>query len=388
MTKRAFTVIVAVLLSMVFIAPSIADRRDHSGAVYVMTNDPEGNEIAAYSRNDKGLLEFLKKYPTDGLGSGGGLDPLASQGSLILSPSGRWLFAVNAGSDDISVFRTRHGKLKLIGVFDSGGEFPVSLTIYHDLLYVLNAGGSSNPNITGFKVGHKGDLEPLHGSSRELTPGGYHQVGFDPSGDFLVITEGDPAGDNNIHVFAVDRRGRPDNYAVTSPSEGIVPFGFIFGDHGELLVSEAGSGAVTSYKILRDGSLKVINPSVKNGQTATCWIAGNDDGFVYTANTGSNTISLYELVSGKDRDNRRFDNDKKGFKPRSGKSRLELLDFAAGAGVGPIDLTTAGDGRFLYVLNGNNGSVGMFRINADGSLKDLGTIGGLPSPFAQGIAGQ
>ena len=104
---------------------------------------------------------------------------------------------------------------------------------------------------------------------------------------------------------------------------------------------------VTSHKILRNGSLRVISPSVANGQIATCWIAANDDGFVYTANTGSDTISLYELVSGNGRDQRRFDNDKKRFKSRSGKSRLELLDFAAGYGVGPIDLTTAGDGRFF-----------------------------------------
>jgi hypothetical protein len=68
MTKRTFSVMLAVLLSMVFVAPSIAHRRDHSGAVYVMTNDPDGNEIVAYRRNDKGLLEFVKNYPTDGFG--------------------------------------------------------------------------------------------------------------------------------------------------------------------------------------------------------------------------------------------------------------------------------------------------------------------------------
>jgi 6-phosphogluconolactonase len=151
------------------------------------------------------------------------------------------------------------------------------------------------------------------------------------------------------------------------------------------------SGAVTSYKILGNGKLKVISPSVENEQSATCWIAGKDDGFVYTANTGSDTISLYELVSGKDRFKRRFDNHKKRLKSRSRKSHLELelLDAVAGEGNGPIDLTTAGDGRFLYVLNGNDGTVGMFRINADGSLGDLGVIKILPDSFAfaQGIAG-
>jgi 6-phosphogluconolactonase (cycloisomerase 2 family) len=303
------------------------------------------------------------------VGSGGeGVDPLVSQESLILSPNKRWLLAVNAGSNSISVFRIRHDRLKLTGTFDSGGAFPVSLTLFHNLLYVLNAGSdSAGPNITGFRLSHRGELFPLAGSKRELGVGGFHQVGFDPQGDVLVVTEGDPAGENRIHVFSVNRRGLPGPEAVISPSNGIVPFGFIFDHRGHLLVSEAGDGAVTSYKILRNNTLRVISPSVANDQSATCWIAGNSMGFVYTANTGSDTISAYKL--------------------RSGKGRLVLLDQAAGFGNKPIDMTTAGNGRFLYVLNANDGTVGMFRIKRNGSLKDLGVIGGLPSPYAQGIAG-
>jgi 6-phosphogluconolactonase len=366
MLRKTFIGIVAVLLSLVFVASSIADQKGQAGAVYAMTNHPDGNEIAVYSRNARGMLEFVDYYPTEGLGSGGGIDPLGSQESLILSANKRWLLAVNAGSNSISVFRIRHDGLELIGAFDSGGEFPVSLTLYHDLLYVLNAGaGSYSPNINGFRLTHRGDLIPLADSTRELGAGGFHQVGFDPQGDVLVVTEGDPAGDNNIHVFAVDRNGLPSLVPVTSPSVGVVPFGFIFDPRGHLLVSEAGSRAVTSYEILPDNSLRFISPSVVNGQIATCWIAANSRGFVYTANTGSNTISGYKL--------------------QSGSGRLMLLTEAAGVGNAPIDMTTTGDGRFLYVLNARDGTVGMFRINPDGSLGDLGVIGGLPDTFAQGI---
>ena len=38
---------------------------------------------------------------TGGLGTGAGL---GSQGALAFSDNGRWLFAVNAGSNDISAF--------------------------------------------------------------------------------------------------------------------------------------------------------------------------------------------------------------------------------------------------------------------------------------------
>lgn len=368
MIKKTLIGIGAVLLSLVFIASSTAGQPYNSGAVYAMTNASDGNEIAVYSRNANGMLEFVGYFPTGGLGSGGGIDPLGSQASLISSPNKLWLLAVNAGSNSISVFRIRNGEVKFMGAFDSGGEFPVSLTLYHDLLYVLNAGEDSiSPNITAFRLTHRGDLIQLAGSTRELGAGAFHQVGFDPQGDVVVVTEGDPAGENNIHVFSIDREGLPSLEPVTSPSEGVVPFGFFFDRRGHLVVSEAGSGAVTSYKILRDNSLRIISPSVENHQMATCWITVNRRGFVYTANTGSGTISSYKL--------------------QSGKGRLRLLNETAGSGNLPIDMTTADNGRFLYVLNASDGTVGMFRIKADGSLDVLGVIGGLPDTFAQGLAG-
>lgn len=374
MFKKTLTTILAVLISLVFIAPSIADRRRHDrgygGAVYVMTNDPEENEVAVYSRGDDGRLTFVKYYATQGAGSNiDNIDPLGSQGALVLSPDGRWLLAVNAGSNDLSVFRVRRDALKLVGTFGSGGEFPVSLAIDYDLVYVLNHGtDSSGPNITGFKLSHRGDLIPLAGSTRELGAGGFHQVGFDPEGEVLVVTEGDPAGENLIHVFPINRKGLPGFKPVTTQSVGVVPFGFAFDRRGHLLVSEAGSGAVTSYKILRNHRLRVISPSVENGQTATCWIAADGRGFVFTANTGSNNISAYKV--------------------HHRKGRLVLRDEAAGFGKAPIDMTTAGNGRFLYALNALDGTVGMFRIKADGSLVELDEpIEGLPQTSAQGIAG-
>jgi 6-phosphogluconolactonase len=371
MSKRIFIVIGAFLLSVMTVTASFAQQKQNqAGAVYVMTNAPGGNEVAVFNRDAKGMLTFMDSYTTQGLGSGGGaVDPLGSQGSLILSQDKRWLLAVNAGSNEISVFQVGPDGLKLTDVVYSGGEFPVSLSLYHDLLYVLNAGtGAESPNIVGFKLSHRGKLTRLDDSIRELGNGGFHQVGFDPQGDVLVVTQGEPGRTNAIHVFSVDEDGLPEAIPVTSPSEGQVPFGFIFDQRGHLLVSEAGSGAVSSYEILGDNSLRSISSSIENGQAATCWIAGNSRGLVYTANTGSGTISAYKL--------------------QSGKGRLVLLDAAAGSGNGPIDLTTTGNGLFLYVLNASAGTVGIFRINPDGSLQDLGVMGGLPRPFTQGIVGR
>ena len=366
MNSKRYLVLLTVLLALVPVT-AFGAGRPSAGAVYVMNNAPEGNEIVVFDRDFRGRLTLADSYATAGSGSGGGIDPLASQGSLILSPNNRWLFAVNAGSDDISVFRvTRHG-LELVGNFDSGGSFPASLALYHNLLYVLNSDpGGNGANITGFRLDRHGDLTPLSGSTRSLGAGGFHQVGFGPHGDTLIVTQGAPNGVNAILVFGVDEEGLPDATPAISPSAGVVPFGFIFDRRGHLLVAEAGSGAVSSYDILEDNTLEVIDASVSNGNAATCWIAGTWFGSVFTANTGSDDISNYRV--------------------KFGDGGLLLQDAKAATGNKPIDMAVTNNGRYLYVLNADDGTVGAFRISIFGNLQDLGTVAGLPLLYAQGIA--
>jgi 6-phosphogluconolactonase len=365
MNNKRFFVILTLLLALV---PVTAFGRNlpAAGAVYAMSNGPQGNEVVVFERNFRGLLTLTDSYATAGLGSGGGIDALGSQGSLILSANQRWLIAVNAGSNDISVFRVRRHGLDLVGNFDSGGNFPVSLALHRNLLYVLNADpGGSGPNITGFTLNRHGELTPLPGSTRSLGAGGFHQVGFNPRGDALVVTQGD-ASTNAILVFGVDEEGMPDAAATVSPSAGIVPFGFIFDWRGHLIVAEAGSGAVSTYDIQDDNTLEVIDASVPNGNKATCWIAGTWFGSVFTANTGSDNISSYKVKAG------------------DGTARLTEANAAAGSK--PIDMATTTGGFYLYVLNAADGTVGAFRISPFGTLTDLGTVAGLPLLYAQGIA--
>src|SRR5262245_37705840 len=107
------------------------DQAWDQGSVYTQTNAAEGNEILVYSRGPGGKLQLRQSVPTRGLGTGIGL---GSQGALALARNGRFLYAVNAGSDSISVFiRGRHG-LVLVDRVASGGDQPISLTVKRDLL--------------------------------------------------------------------------------------------------------------------------------------------------------------------------------------------------------------------------------------------------------------
>ena len=166
-----------------------------AGAVYVLTNQVQ-NAVAVFSRTTDGHLTAVGQFPTGGAGDPVAIppdppvDPLASQGALVFGPGNQFLFAVNAGSNQISVLRVSRRGLHLVNVVDSGGVRPISLTIYENLLYVLNEGGT--PNITGFTVGDDGTLTPLAGSTRSLiggTAADPAEVSFNSDGTLLVVTE-------------------------------------------------------------------------------------------------------------------------------------------------------------------------------------------------------
>ncbi len=355
----------AVLALLVFVSqPGFAEGR--SGNVYVPTNQSSGNSIMVFHRDAAGALTFVDSVASGGVGAGTGADPLASQGAVVLSRDNRLLFAVNAGSNSISVFAVSGDRLDLLDTVASGGTLPVSLTVRGDLLYVLNAGGASN--ISGFTIESPTNrLVPLAGSTQDL-PGGAGanpaQVSFSPDDSVLIVTE---KGTNSIDTFALEDNGvaRP---GLSFPSSGNTPFGFAFGHDNAVIVSDAGSGAVSSYTVDEEGNLDLVTPALSDTQAAPCWVVVPQNGrFAYTANAGSGTISSYTVGE---------------------NGNLALLDVAAASvahGSAPTDMALSNNSRFLYVRNGGNGTVSGFRLNADGSLTPVSTIGGLPAG-TQGIA--
>jgi 6-phosphogluconolactonase len=137
------------------------DQSSNGAGVYTQTNDPGGNQVIACRRAADGTLSQLGAYDTGGRGTG--TPHLASQGSVILS-DGRWLFAVNAGSDDLSVFAVAADGLALVDRVDAGGVRPTSVTAHQDWLFVLSTGGQGAPaSLHGFKLSDDGHIRPLEG---------------------------------------------------------------------------------------------------------------------------------------------------------------------------------------------------------------------------------
>ena len=343
-----------------------ATSQASTGAVYTLTNDPAGNAVAAFERAPNGALTPAGRFRTGGTGTGGSL---GNQGGLVAGYGGHQLFAVDAGSDEISSLAIRRHGLRLVDTVRSGGDTPVSVTVHRDLLYVLNAGSAGSPgNITGFRISRHGHLSPIPHSTRPLSADqtGPAQIEFDPSGDVLVVTE---KATNAIDTYTVDRDGRasgPDVFA----SAGQTPFGFAFAGDDTLIVSEAFGGtasALSSYDTDRDGGLATITPSLLAGsERVSCWVVVTADGrFAFTTNTGSGSISSYAIG-------------------RHG--RLSLLDdVAVQQGGAPIDAALSHGSRFLYVLNSAQNRIGAYRVGDDGSLTTLTGFGA--SGFPAGANG-
>lgn len=354
--KHALLLAVAAAALILPGAASAQASPPNAGAVFVQTGNVSGNQIAAYDRAPDGSLTLDHTYDTGGLGGaldGAVVDLTASQGSLTYDQQNRLLYAVNAGSDTISVFAVRGEKLQLRQVIDSHGDFPVSVAAKHGLVYVLNARGGGN--VHGYRV-IGGRLASLPGSTRDLgldanatpefthTPG---QVGFSPRGSQLIVTT--KANTHSVLVYDVRFGGRLSAAPVVNEQPGAVPFAFDFDWRGNLAVAQAGTGAVTRYRLAPNGTLSELD-SVTTGGAAVCWIV-EARGVLYASNTGSDSISGIRATFG----------------------GLSLIGDVA-TDEAPIDTAVTRNQRFLYAQTGKNGIVDAFRINPDGSLTAIGNV--------------
>ena len=354
-SKLVFSFLAVACLSVAADDPNLSPV----GMVYTMTNAVSGNSVLALFRSPDGRLSPARTYPTGGMGTGA---ELGSQGSLVLSRNQRWLFAVDAGSSEISVFQVTGNGLLLSSIVGSGGSTPVSVAFNGRLLYVVNSGSD---NIAGFRLLGNGKLIPIPGSIQQLsgTGVGPAQISFNPEGDTLVVTE---KSTNLITTFLIGSGGAA-MPGVSQASAGMTPFGFAFGRRSQFFVSEAFGGAtnasaLSSYRLADDGTIHTITGSLANNQSAACWVVTDPGGrFAYVSNTGSNTISSYRIA---------FD----------GSLTLSAAQ-AAQTGGAPADSALSGDGRLLYVLNGD-GSINGFRVMANGQLMSISTVSGLPAGTA------
>jgi len=345
------------------------------GYTYVDGNTAGANTIDGFARHADGSVTPVPGSPFTAGGAGLGTG-LASQGAIQATAGGRYLLAVDAGSNQISVLRVSPGGVPvLVGrPVSSGGITPVSVAVSPaGLVYVANSGAGGS-GYSGFRLHADGRLVPIPGSTVTVPDSsGLGDVFFNAFGDHLIGTR---TGTSLIDSFVVlpgghllAARGSP----FTGQGLGQLGAEFSPARPGQLFVSNAhngpGLGTVSAYRDSLPGQLFPIGSSpFPDGQTAPCWVEISHDGrYLFTVNTGSGNISSYAISSG---------------------GALALIGSTPIRGGGAdIDARLSPDGRTLSVDGSGNHILSVFAVHA-GNLTEVPSsptllpAGGAPSGIA------
>ncbi|MGH2387545.1 MAG: lactonase family protein, partial [Chloroflexota bacterium] len=327
------------------------------GRVYVNDNTAGPNTIAGFARRFDGTLTPLpgSPFPAGGAGTG---TIIGSQGALQMTNDGRYLLAVDAGSNQISVLRITGASLQAVGSpVSSGGIAPISIAVHGNLVYVANEGnGTIGSNYTGFTLDPSGQLTPLSNSTVPLAataaPG---DILFNSTGTSLVGTEvGPAAGPSFIDSFTVGSDGRLTAAPGSPfPAQAVGPFGSEFSPTNptQLYVSNAHGGAnvgsVSAYDVGVTGALNPIGASpFADKQTAPCWVEITQDGkYLFAVNTAVPSISRYQIL-------------------RAGAlSLIGSTVFNDPTGLRPFDARLDPSGKLLYVVDAGLDMVSAFAVH-------------------------
>ena len=340
------------------------------GYTYINDNTATANTIAGFDRHADGSLTPIPGSPFTAGGAGLGAG-LASQGAIQVTSDGRYLLAVDAGSNQISVLRiTANGVPVLAGQpVSSGGIKPVSVAVSpFGLVYVANSGAGGS-GYFGFRLNPAGKLIPVPGSTVTVPDGsGLGDVFFNATGDRVIGTR---TGTSQIDSFVVLPNGRL-AAAQGSPftGQGLGQLGAEFSpvNPSQLFVSNAHNGAllgtVSAYNDSFSGQLTSIGSSpYADLQTAPCWVEISHDGqYLFTVNTGSGNISSYAI---------------------NPDGSLALIgSFSISGGGADIDARLSPDGNYLLVDGSGHNFVSVFAVNG-GNLTELPSS---PTPLPAGAS--
>ena len=332
-------------------------------ALFVQTNQPAANTVVVYRRASDGSLTEVAEYQTGGKGGvavGAAAGLLASQGSLVLDQAHGLLYAVNAGSDSVTVFGVRGDQLRAA----SRRPVPRRGDGDGDDVYVLNGGGDGS--VSGFRV-HRGGLAPIPGSTRTLGLGGSNppaflaspaQVGFSPDGHHLVVTT---KTHNTIDVFDVTRDGRLSTGFVAylrQPGAVLV--------HLEPRAARHDRGRLVE----RDG---LPDPARRHPAGPRRSAHRRTGGAVLDC--GRRDTSSARMQGRRPSP----PTGSTGPEPSRSPAARRTVSAAFSTDAPPVDLAVTHGQRFLYVQEPTAGEIQGYAVHADGTLTLVTTVTGLPT---------
>lgn len=308
---------------------------------------PTSNDIVAYREDpNSGVLTQLSGSP---ISAGSAVEALA------LHPSGKYLYAANSGSNNISLYtvsstgglteatsRTNAGTAPTLLAMDKGGTF----------LYAANSGSF---DISAYSIGSDGKLTAIPQSSGTTAPIGLQAINMTvgPSGNFLYVTGQEQLG-GVIEVFPVTQGvlGAP---VANSPFfTGNNPYGLTIDSTGShLYTANKQDSSISAFTIHSDGSLAAIGSAIGETYTGPVNLLIDKSGkYLYVANQGSSNVAAYSVGSD------------------GGLTLLSGSPFSTGSQ--PSFLASDASGKYFYV--GYGSGIQAYVLNpGSGSLTSITT---------------
>lgn len=355
-----YTPALPLLLASLVVQVSARPAEKNTGAVYLITNE-QYNAVLALPIQKNGQLAPGRLTLTSGSGANGLVgsnnqaaapDALFSQSSLTVS--GRNLFAVNAGSNTLSMFlidSCNPSKLTLVGQpAVLPGDFPttVASSAEHNLVCVGTTGAKAGVSCASFSAKGLSTMDTLRPFSLGQTtpPMGplntVSQVFFSDDGATLYSTvKGDPTKSiaGFLAAFPVTAGTESSTASVSQQGTKSSPAGtaVLFGSatipgSSSLFVTDASFGAAV-LNVSKAGDVTVAGKGVVADQQATCWA---------TVSNATNTAFVTDVAT-----NRLVE---MSLTDASIVGEINLVNGDPGL----IDLQAAGN--FIYALSPGNGT--------------------------------
>jgi 6-phosphogluconolactonase len=293
------------------------------------------------------------------------------------STSSHYLFAAIPGSNQIVVYREdpNSGVLtQLVGSPVAAGQAVQSIVIHPSgkFLYAANSGEG---DVSLFKISTTGGLTEVTPRTN-VTPDGTAPtlLALDAAGGFLYVGN---VGSNNISVFSIDSStgaltpvGTPFQIGTTPLNMQLSPSG------GVLYVTGQGSTGIIEAFSLVQGVPQfpgIPGSPFSTGTNPYGLVIAPSGGFLYTANTLYNTISEFTI--------------------NADGSLKEISNSPIGEQYfSPIALFIDKSGTYLYVANQASTNLAAYSIGSDGALALLTTspftTGANPSVIASDPGGK
>ena len=310
-----------------------------------------GGQIVAYREDpNAGVLNQLSGSP---IAAGSAVEALA------LHSSGKYLYAANSGSNNISLYTiSSTGGLTEVTPRQPAGTSPTLLVMdpSGNFLYVAN---SLSKDISVFSIGSDGKLAtvlqcPSPGSCNSSTA----QIGLSamnmavaPSGNFLYVTGQEAQG--WIEAFPVTQGvlGTP-----TVTLTGNNPFGLAIDTTGShLYTANKQDSSISTFTINADGSLTALGSPIGETFNGPVNLLIDKSGkYMYVANQGSSNLAAYSIGSD------------------GGLTLLTGSPFTTGSQ--PNFIAADSSGKYVFVGNQSSSVIQSFSLNTStGALTSIGS---------------